>query len=136
MLWKELLEKEFGFYEVVLWLGFWKMFFRCSLKFSSLSRNIPKCFWREVCETTFWLKNKWMWLIICPLREKISSSAYLVVGSGLKFIFYWNGYSPIIFKSLFRSIFEVSAFLTTEYSEVSVANNLRFDDKFLDKLFI
>ena len=38
-----------------------------------------------------------------------------------------------LFKSLFRSIFEASTFLTTEKSEVSSANNLEFDAKLSDK---
>ena len=69
------------------------------------------------------------------LREKINSCACLV-GSGLKFIFHWNAHSPIFFKSLFRSIFEASTFVTTEKSEVSSANNLGFDAKLSDKSLI
>ena len=69
------------------------------------------------------------------MREKISSCACLV-GSGLKLIFHWKTHSPIFFKSLFRSIFEASTFLTTEKSEVSSANNLGFDAKLSDKSLI
>ena len=69
------------------------------------------------------------------MREKISSSACLV-GSGLKLIFHWNVHSRIFFKSLFRSIFEASKFLTAEKSEVSSANSLGFDANFSDKLLI
>ena len=94
-------------------LVFWKMVFNYSRKFNLLSRNIPKCFWRGACGTTFSLKNKEGWLVVCTLREKISSCTCLV-GPGLKFIFHLNAHSPIFFKSLFRLIFEVSTFLTTD----------------------
>ena len=67
--------------------------------------------------------------------RKISSCACLV-GSGLKFIFYWNAHSPVFFKSLFRSIFEASTFLTTGTSEVSLTNNLVFDAKLSHKSMI
>ena len=110
----------------IVLLDFSKMALWCSLKLNLLSRNVPKCFWREVCGTTFSLKSKGGWLFHCTLREKISPYASLV-GSGFKFIFHWIEHSPIFFKSLFKSIFEVSAFLTTEKSEVLPANNLGFD---------
>ena len=45
----------------------------------------------------FWLKNKWGWLIIWTLRERIGSCACLVE-SGLKFIFHWSILSFIFFK--------------------------------------
>ena len=41
-----------------------------------------------------------------------------------------------LFRSLFRSLFEASTFLTTEKSEVSSANNLGFDAKLSDKSLI
>ena len=56
-----------------------------------------------------------------------------LVGSGLKFVFHWNAYSPIFVKSFFMAIFKASTFLTTEKSEVSSANDLGFDAKFSDK---
>ena len=99
------------------------MVFKCSLKLNLLSRNIPKCFWKVVCRTTFSLRNKGEWLVVWNLQEKISSCACLVA-SGLKFIFQWNAHSSILFTSLFRSIFETSTFSTTEKSEVSPASNL------------
>ena len=83
--------------------------------------------------TTFSLKNKGEGLVICTLPEKTIYCACLV-GSGLKLILKAN--SPVFFKSLFRSIFEASTFLTTEKSEVSSANNLGFDAKLLDKSLI
>ena len=64
------------------------------------------------------------------------SSCACLVGSGLKHIFHWTAHSPIFFKSLFRSVFEASIFLTTEKSEVLSANNLGFDAKFSDKSLI
>ena len=64
------------------------------------------------------------------LQEKISSCAGLV-GSRLTFILHWNAHSPIIFKSFFRSIFEATAFLTTENKEMASGNNLGFDAKLL-----
>ena len=70
------------------------MVFKCLLKVNLLSRNNPKCSWRVVCGTTFSLKNKGGWLVVCTLCEKISSCGCLV-GSGLKFIFHWNAHSPV-----------------------------------------
>ena len=99
------------------------MVFKFSLKLNLLSRNIPKCFWKVVCRTAFSLKNKGGWLVVCNLHEKISSCT-CSVASGLKFILQWNAHSPILFTSLFRSIFETSTFSTTEKSEVSPASNL------------
>ena len=95
-------EEEFRVLEVSLMvlLFFWKIVFKCSLKFNLLFKYIPKSFWREVCWTTFWLKNKGGWFIVCTSREKISSCACLV-GSGLMFIFHWNAHSPIFIFSLF-----------------------------------
>ena len=60
----------------------------------------------------------------------------LLVGSELKFVFHRNVHSSTFFKSLFRSIFEVSPFLTAEKSEVSSAKNLGFGAKFSDKSLI
>ena len=71
-------------------------------------------------------------LHVYTLQKKICSFACLV-GSGLKFVFHWNAYSPIFVKSFFMAIFKASTFLTTEKSEVSSANDLGFDAKFSDK---
>ena len=68
-------------------------------------------------------------------KKKISSCACLV-GSGLKLTFRWKAHSPIFFKLLFRSIFDASAFLTTNKSDVSSANNLGFDARLSDKSLI
>ena len=81
------------------------------------------------------LRNDILIDILHFAKKKISSCACLV-GSVLKFIFHWNTHSPIFFKSLFRSMFETSTFLTTEKSEVLSANNLGFDAKFSDKSLI
>ena len=45
-------------------------------------------------------------------------------------------FTKIFFKSLVRSIFEASKFLTTEKSEVSSANNLGSGAKLSDKSLI
>ena len=94
-----------------------KLVFKCSFKFNLLSRNIPKCFWREVRGTTIWWKNKGGCSVICTLQERISWCACLI-GSRVKFISHWNAYSPIFFRSLFSSIFKASTILTSEGSEV------------------
>lgn len=56
-----------------------------SLKFNLLSKNIPKCNWKEVYSAVFWLKIKGGWLNIYTLQEKNTSCACLA-GSGLTFI--------------------------------------------------
>ena len=85
---------------------------RFSLKFNLLSKNIPKCNWKEVYSAVFWLKIKGGWLNIYTLQEKNSSCACLA-GSGLTFI---SIRMPIhlYFLSRCSTRYQASKFSTTE----------------------
>ena len=100
-----------------------------------VSRNIPRYFWVSVLAKGFSLKDiKWM---ICFYWLKGKYYLFILFrGIRIETHFHWNAYLLIILKSLFKSILELSMFLSIEKSEVLSANNLGFDAKSSDKLLI
>ena len=111
---RELWEEEFGVYAVALCF-FFSLVCKCSLKFTLLSKNILKCFWRGVCGTIFWLKNKGGWLIICTLQEKnqflsLLSRIRIDVHFPLECLF------PIFFKERKKFLQDLTYFLCDNIS--------------------
>ena len=105
--------------------------FRCSSKFTWLSKITPRCFWQAVCLTFVFLKLSGMWNGFLILQEKITSCACLV-GSRLKLIFHLVVQSLIFSKSSLRLFAEVFKLWTSEKRDMSSANNSGLYKRYFD----
>ena len=96
--------------------------FRYSSNINLESSVTLRCFGNDDWETLVLLNGNGGWYISFALRLKMTSWTCLV-GSELKFSFYWNTQLSNIFKYLLRSFADVWVLCTTENKEVSSVNS-------------
>ena len=108
---------------------------KCPWKSSLVSKSIPKGFWVTDWVTVLLWKLNVGWVDFGSLLEKITSWACLL-GSVLKFIFYWKAQLFILFKSWFNLLADKYWSFITEKSDVSSANSLELETKLSGKSVI
>ena len=110
-----------------------KVTFKCSSKFSLLSKTKPRCFWDSVWRTWELYKVRLGWTSLLMFLLKIASCSSLVI-SGSNIIFHWYAHWLIFLWSLLSSSVLAAMSQTSEKSDESPANNFCVSDETLWKI--